>query len=146
MTAKRPMTAAWCAIALAAGTLAACTFNQIMIGQFYRIYTPSAGACPVLEWDFVVNPARRISGSLLRGNQGKIATLSGILAQDESFHINATSITDKHRTADITGRFTSQVSVISIRGDAAGSGCDGQTFKLRLGAYFALQGRGDFER
>jgi hypothetical protein len=146
MTAKRPMIAGWCAFVLATSSLAACTFNQIMIGQFYRIYTPSAGACPVLEWDFVVDPARRISGSLLRGNQGKIATLSGTLAQDESFHINATSVVDEHRTAAITGRFTSQVSVVSIHGDAAGSACDGQTFKLRLGAYFALQGRGDFER
>jgi hypothetical protein len=42
----------------------------------------------------------------------------------------------------VAGRFTSQVSTLSIHGDAAGSGCDGQTFDLRLSGYFARQGGG----
>lgn len=131
-------------LALTAASLSGCTVDQIMMGQWYYINTPPQGACPLLEWDFVVDPARTITGSLLLPGQRTIATLSGTLAKDESFHITAKAVAGP-QTADVTGRFTSGVSVISIRGDAAGSGCDGQTFALRLSGYFALQGLGDLD-
>jgi hypothetical protein len=120
--------------------LPGCTFEQILIGQQYRIYTPPMAACPRLEWRFVVNPQRSIDGSL-SGEGQRLATLSGRLDADDSFHITATGAAG-NRTADVTGRFTSQVSTISIRGDAAGSACNGQNFDLRLGSYFARQGGG----
>lgn len=128
-------------IALAASPLAGCTFEQILIGQWYTIDTPPAGACPALEWRFVVNAQRSIGGSLFRGGQQPIAKLSGVLNPDDSFRITVTELAGG-RTADVTGQFTSQVSTISIHGTAAGSECDGQTFKLRLGGYFRTQGGG----
>lgn len=119
--------------------VSACTLEQVLIGQWYFIQTPQAGACPRLDWRFVVDPQRSIDGSVSGG--GRVATLSGTLNADDSFRMTATD-TVSHRTAEVTGRFTSQVSTIAIRGDAAGSGCDGQMFGLRLGSYFAYQGGG----
>jgi hypothetical protein len=129
------------ALFLAAWLLSGCTLDQILIGQSYILATPSAGACPSLTWRFVVNPQRVISGSLAYGTQPPVATLSGQLAADDSFRITATGVAG-HHTADVTGRFTSEVSTITIQGDAAGSACDGQTFEMRLGSYFAHQGGG----
>jgi hypothetical protein len=89
-----------------------------------------------------VNPQRSISGYLTDSGQLQpVANLSGVLSADDSFRITATSVAG-NRTANVTGQFTSQVSTISIHGDAAGSGCDGQTFNLRLGSYFSRQGGG----
>jgi hypothetical protein len=129
------------ALALAALVLPGCTLEQILIGQIYSIDTPPAGACPSLEWRFVVNPQRSISGVLLRDRQQPIANLTGTLDPDDSFRMTATALTG-NRTAEVTGRFTSQVSTISIHGDAAGKACDGQTFRMRLGGYFWFQGGG----
>ena len=129
------------ALALAASLLTGCTFEQVLIGQLYTIQTPQAGACPRLGWRFVVDAQRAISGSLLSDGQQRIASLSGVLNPDDSFQMTATDVAGA-RTANITGRFTSLVTTIAIHGDAAGSGCDGQTFKLRLGQYFARQGGG----
>jgi hypothetical protein len=130
------------ALVLAACLLAGCTVEQLLIGQWYTITTPQAGACPQLDWRFFVNPQRSISGYLTDSGQLQpVANLSGVLSADDSFQITATSVAG-NRTAKVTGQFTSQVSTISIHGDAAGSGCDGQTFNLRLGSYFSRQGGG----
>jgi hypothetical protein len=128
-------------LTLAALILSACTLEQILIGQWYDVQTPRTGACPALQWRFVVNPQRLIDGFVATGGQQRLATLSGVLNPDDSFAMTATD-TAGHRTAAVTGRFTSQVSTIAIHGDAAGSACDGQTFTLRLGPYFAFQGGG----
>jgi hypothetical protein len=129
------------ALALAASVLTGCAFEQLLIGQWYTIYTPPAGACPMLAWRFVVNPQRSIAGFITQGEQQRIASLSGLLNPDDSFQMTATEDAGG-RTASVTGRFTSQISTISINGDAAGSGCNGQTFELRLGWYLARQGGG----
>jgi len=94
------------ALALVASPLAGCTFEQILIGQWYTIDTPAAGECPQLEWRFVVNPQRAIGGSLSRDRQQVIAKLSGVLNADDSFQITATEVAG-NRTADVTGQFTS---------------------------------------
>ncbi|MEA2730773.1 MAG: hypothetical protein QOF70_5248 [Acetobacteraceae bacterium] len=127
------------ALALAAFLLPGCTVEQILIGQWYSIDTPQAGACPSLEWRFFVNPQRSITGFLLRDGQQRIADLSGVLNADDSFRITASGAAG---VANVTGQFTSQVSTISIHGDVAGSACDGQTFKMRLGSYFSTRGGG----
>jgi hypothetical protein len=129
------------ALVLAVSLLQGCTLEQILIGQWYTVYTPAAGACPALAWRFVVNPQRSIDGFLAGDGQQRIANLSGVLNADDSFQITATNVADT-RTANVTGRFTSEVSTISIHGDAAGRACDGQTFELRLGRYFWYWGGG----
>jgi hypothetical protein len=128
-------------LSLAALLLTRCTVEQIMIGQFYTIRTPQAGGCPNLNWRFFVNPQHSLFGTLLDDRQQPIAGLSGVLDPDDSFRITATA-TSGDRTATITGRFTSEVSTLSIQGDAAGAACNGQTFQLRLSGYFARQGGG----
>jgi hypothetical protein len=144
MRTRRPsvLTTGVTALALVACLLSGCRIEQLLIGQWYTVDTPPAGACPSLEWRFVVNPQRSIGGYLSSGDrQQRIANLSGRLNPDDSFQITATEVAG-NRTADVTGQFTSQVSTISIHGLAAGSACDGQTFKLRLGSYFSRQGGG----
>ncbi len=128
------------AFAVAAASLSGCSLEQLQIGQWYTINTPVQGACQPLQWRFVVMPPRSFIGSLTRNGQ-QIAGLTGVLNADDSFQITAMNITS-HQVASVSGRFTSQVSTISIRGDAAGIGCDGQTFRLRLGGYFSFQGGG----
>ena len=128
-------------VLLAAIVLASCTVQQIMIGQWYSIRTPQQAECPMLVWQFAVDAQRTISGSLARAEQPAFASLSGVLNADDSFRMTATNQQDK-RTATVTGRFTAQVSTISISGDAAGAGCDGRTVAMRLGSYFARQGGG----
>jgi hypothetical protein len=115
--------------------------EQILIGQWYIIDTPPAGACPRLQWQFVVNPQRRFNGFLASESQHRIGNLSGQLAPDDSFQVTVTDAAG-NPTASVTGRFTSQVSTLSIRGAGAGSACDGQTFEMRLSGYFARQGGG----
>jgi hypothetical protein len=128
-------------LALAVLLLPGCKVEQILIGNWYTIYTPKAGACPVLQWQFVVNAQRMIGGYLLTTTQQRIANLAGVLNPDDSFQMTATDVTG-HRTANVTGEFLAGVSTISIHGDAAGAACDGQTFNLRLGGYFAFSGGG----
>lgn len=127
------------ALVFAACSLQGCKVEQLLMGEWYTIYTPQVGHCPRLAWQFVVNAQRVIGGSLLRGWQQPVANLSGVLHDDDSFQITATSVTG-NRTADVTGEFASGVSTITIHGDGAGAACDGQTFKLRLGGYFNAQG------
>ncbi len=134
-------TSAMIALVLATGLLSGCTMEQILIGQWYTFYTQAVGACPLLEWTITVDPQRSIDGYLARDGHQRIASLSGVLAADDSLQITAKD-TAAGRTANITGQFTSQTSTLSIHGDVAGSGCDGQTFSLRLGRYFARQGGG----
>lgn len=143
MRTRRPsaLTTGMTSLALVASFLPGCMIEQILIGQWYRVYTPTVGACPRLEWRFVVNPQRSIDGFLSGDGQQRIATLSGRLNADDSFQITTTDVAG-NPTGNVTGQFTSQVSTISINGLAAGSACDGQTFKLRLGSYFARQGGG----
>jgi hypothetical protein len=128
----------WAAILL---LLAGCSVEQLLIGQWYGIVTPPAGACPRLVWRFVVDPSRAINGYLSSDAQEKVATLSGSLAPDDTFQITAVA-TATQRSALITGQFTPGISTIAIHGEAAGPGCDGKTFQLRLGRYFATQGGG----
>ncbi len=136
------LTARGIALGFAACLLAGCTFDQVLVGQWYTVTTPAMAACPSLGWHFVVNPQRAIGGFLSGDAQQRIANLSGVLNADDSFQMQATSVVG-HKTAEVTGQFTSDFSTIAIRGDAAGSGCDGQIFKLRLSGYFARQGGGD---
>jgi hypothetical protein len=133
--------AGWLVLAHTTLLLTGCNVEQIMIGQFYTIRTPQAGGCPALNWYFFVNAQHAFNGTLLDDRQQPIAGLSGVLNPDDSFRITATA-NSGGRTATITGRFTSQVSTLSIQGDAAGTACDGQTFQLRLSGYFARQGGG----
>lgn len=134
-------TTGFIALAVAASVLSGCTGEQIMIGQWYRIDTPPQGACPSLELRFVVDPQRSVGGVLVRDRRDQIAALSGVLNPDDSFDIKAVDATGKRPTI-VTGRFTPGISTISIRGDVAGSACDGQTFEMYLGRYFSRQGGG----
>jgi hypothetical protein len=127
------------ALVLGAWLLPSCTLEQIMIGQWYTFYTPPAGGCPGLEWQFVVNPQRLIGGHLSRDNYQPVADLSGRLNADDSFQITVKDVAGD-RTANVTGKFTSQVSTLSIHGNGAGQACDGQVFNLRLGSYFSRAG------
>jgi hypothetical protein len=129
------------ALLLTAPILTGCTLEQMQIGQWYIIDTPPAGACPGLEWRFVINPQRAFDGYLSPIGRARIANLAGQLGPDDSFQVTATDVADKRTTA-ITGRFTSQISTIAIHGDAAGSACDGQIFHLNLGRYFSSAGGG----
>jgi hypothetical protein len=143
---RRPTTrasglATFLALVLAAGVLSACTFEQILIGEWYTIVTPKAGACPQLIWQFAVNPQRSIGGFLADAGQQRIASLSGVLNPDDSYQITVTDAAGQ-RTANVIGQFTSQVSTLTIHGAAAGSACDGQTFNLGLGGYFSRRGGG----
>jgi hypothetical protein len=125
---------------LAVCLLSGCTFEQILIGQWYTVNTPPAGACPSLQWQFAVNPQRMVYG-FLSDSQHRIGNLSGRLNPDDSFQLSVTDAAG-NQTASVTGRFTSLVSTLSIHGAGAGSACDGQTFEMRLGGYFARQGGG----
>src|ERR1700709_740638 len=103
-------------LALAVALLAGCTVEQVLIGQVYILDTPAAGACPQLEWRFVVNPQRAIDGSLSsKYGQQRIGGLSGVLNPDDSFRMTATA--EGGRTAVVSGQFTSLISTISIHGD-----------------------------
>jgi hypothetical protein len=129
------------ALALMTSMLPGCTIEQILIGQWYSIVTPPAGACPSLDWQFAVNAQRAIYGFLSGNGQQRIGTLSGVLNQDDSFQMTIADAAGRP-TANVTGRFTSDVSTISIHGMGAGSACDGQTFRMRLSGYFARAGGG----
>jgi hypothetical protein len=128
-------------LAIAATLLPGCKLEQILIGQWYTLYTPPAGACPALTWQFEVNPQRAVTGFLAGERQQRIATLSGVLNPDDSFRMTATGVSGP-ATAEITGQFGAQISTISIHGEVAGAGCDGRVFVLRLGGYFARAGGG----
>lgn len=126
-------------VLLAGSLIAGCSLEQLQIGEWYTIYTPSAGSCPGLRWAFFVDAQRKINGSVSLDAVRQVADLTGVLDPDDSFRMIATD-QERHRTAEVTGRFTSLVSTIAIQGDGLSAGCDGQTFSLRLGGYFAHAG------
>jgi hypothetical protein len=116
--------------------LSACNLEQVEIGNWNTLLTPRTGACPVLQWQFVVNPQRSIGGYLSPFQGNRIATLSGTLNPDDTFRMTATPL-DGNRTATIiTGRFNQQLTTMTIAGDVAGPACDGQTLKLRNVYYY----------
>lgn len=115
--------------------LAGCALSPIMIGVYYMIPTPPAGDCSGMQWRFFVNPDRGIEGVVARFGQASFGTLSGTMAADDSFVMTVTDNLSQ-RTARATGRFTSQISTLSIQGDGAGTACDGQSFQMLLGRYF----------
>ena len=125
--------------------LAGCSLNPVLIGQIYSIVTPREAGCQPLELRFVVEASRAIVGTLSPYAppypQPVLAALSGTLGPDDSFQITATG-TPGHGNATLTGRFTSQVSTITISGPVAGPACDGHTFTLYLGQFFRFSGGG----
>ena len=126
---------------LAMLVLSGCTLDPVLTGQVYTIETPAEGTCPRLDWHFVADAGRKVEGVLFTDTRQRIADLSGTLAGDGRFQMTAKAGSGGGE-ADISGRFTSVVSTISVRGKAAGQGCEGKTFKLYLGRYFARQGGG----
>jgi hypothetical protein len=128
-------------LALATSVLPGCKIEQILIGQWYSIVTTPVGACPSLDWQFAVNAQRAINGFLSGKGEQRIGTLSGVLNPVDSFQMTLANAAGAP-TATVTGRFTSDVSTISINGAGAGSGCDGQTIRMRLSGYFARAGGG----
>jgi len=124
-----------------AGCLIGCTVQQIMPGVVYRIVTPEAAACPALTWVFVVDAQRNVDGTVARAGQTPFGAVSGTVGADDSVRMTLADGAT-HQTATVTGQFTSGISTITIRGDGAGTGCDGQSFNLRLGGYFSRQGGG----
>jgi hypothetical protein len=131
----------WVLVSVGACLLAGCTFEQILIGQIYHITTPSTGSCPALTWQFYVDARNQIHGTLAKTGALPMAELTGALGQDDHFEMIATN-SATHRAATVSGQFSSAITTISIHGDAIDTGCDDQTFQLRLGGYFARQGSG----
>lgn len=125
--------------------LAGCSLNPVLIGQIYSIVTPREDGCQPLELHFVVDASRMFNGTLSPYAppypQPALATLSGTLSPDGSFQIIAKG-TQGHGNTTLTGRFTSQVSTITINGPVAGPACDGRTFTLYLGQFFRFAGGG----
>ena len=126
---------------LLAWLLTGCAVEQIATGQWYTISTPEAGACPVLQWHFVVDPERSLAGYIVRDGQERVANLSGRINPDDSFRMTATAVSGQ-QTAAISGRFTSDASTIAIQGNGAGPACNGQTFTLHIARFLARQGGG----
>ncbi len=120
-------------ITLATVLLSGCTLQPVMTGQSYVIETPPDGACPRLEWRFVVNAQGTIDAAVTTASWQPVAALSGPFGADDSFRMTRS---DRGPGA-VAGRFTSQVSTIAIQGDAAGQACAGKTFNLRLWPFYA---------
>ena len=125
--------------AIAVVMLTGCHVEQVQLGQWYRIVTPPAGACPSLEWQFVIAADRSIGGFVSPDRVTKLATLKGTLAPDDTYSMTATA---KEGTATVTGQFSSLSTIFAIKGDALGANCNGQVFKLWLGRYFQSQSGG----
>ncbi len=105
-----------------------CQIEQVQLGQVFIIYTEAAGACPMLQWQFVVDAQRAISGMLLT-NGKPLAKITGILNPDDTFRMDLAA-PGRGGTATVDGAITSQGATFAIAGDAAGAGCNGQTFNL----------------
>lgn len=121
--------------------LAACSLEQVQLGQWYRIITPATGSCPMQEWRFVVDPSRHIGGHVNRINDGRIATLDGTLAPDDTYRMTATAV-NGGATAEVTGQFRRVLTIIAIKGDALGRECNGQTIRMRYINYYGYSGGG----
>lgn len=119
--------------------LPSCHLEQVQIGQFYTIRTAAIGACPMLDWTFVVDAQRHIAGHVSDSNAAVIARLSGTLDADDSYNMVATNLRDGH-TADVNGRFTPGLVTLSVK--AAGDPCDGQSFRIRFVRGPGLNGGG----
>jgi hypothetical protein len=124
MTFRRSVALAAAAAALA--TTAACSLEQVLLGQWYSLHTFAQGTCPALDWHFVVDAHRSIGGYLDRDQFTQIATLSGTLNADDSFEMIARNASG--RTERITGAFTPQIIMISLDGAWI---CEKQTFRIR---------------
>jgi hypothetical protein len=131
----QPTTATGFVVLAVLALLLGCTLEQVEIGRWYTLYTPRTGACPVLEWQFLVNAQRQISGYLSPAYGARTANISGTLNPDDSFQMMAREV-QGNRTSSITGRFNQQLTIFTIHGDIAGDDCDGQALELRFVYYF----------
>lgn len=113
--------------------LGGCQLEQVQLGESFIVYTQPTGACPGLQWQFVVDAHRAIAGTLLQSG-APIARLSGTLAADDTFRMSATPPSGSPTI--ISGAITSQRTTFTIDGDVAGAGCNGQTLVLRGGQVF----------
>jgi hypothetical protein len=125
MTAGRAV--GWAACLAAMGATASCSVEQVQIGEWNLIYTVAQGSCPALDWHFLVDARRDISGYVTRGGSPQIASLSGVLNADDSFQMWATEAGGGPKES-VTGRFTSQLVTLSLDGTWM---CGKQTFRIR---------------
>jgi hypothetical protein len=125
-----------CLVALAA--TASCSLEQVPIGEWNLIHTVAQGRCPALDWHFLVDGERDISGYVAVDRFRQIATLTGVLNPDDSFQMWATEMGGTRRES-VTGRFTSQVVTLSLDGNWI---CGQQTFRIRPVHQFGLEGGG----
>ncbi|HVY14391.1 MAG TPA: hypothetical protein VHB27_04130 [Rhodopila sp.] len=124
-----------CLLALATTLLlAGCHVEQVQLGEVFIVHTPPTGACPRLQWQFVVDARRAISGTLTRGYM-PIGRLAGVLNPDDTFRMDIAALTGSG-TGTVRGAVTSQGTTFRIDGDAAGPGCDGRTLYLPGGRWF----------
>jgi len=108
--------------------LGGCHLEQVQIGQIFNLPTPASGACPKLQWQFFVNAQRTIHGTL-ESNFNPVAKINGVLNPDDTFRMDLTAATSRE-TATVNGAITSEGATFAIAGNAAGAGCNGQTFTL----------------
>ena len=126
-------------LGLMVSLLSACQVDHIQIGQVFMLYTPKAGACPVLEWQFFVDAHRTFQGTLIRDGK-PIGNFTGPLNQDDTFRWTVTS-TVGNGTATVTGGITQRYTALAIDGAGAGAECNGQSYRLTSN-YFQFYGGG----
>src|SRR6185437_12433852 len=113
---------------LLAMLLSGCHLEQVQIGQIFNLSTRASGACPTLQWEFFVDAQRAIHGTL-QSNFKPLATITGVLNPDDTFRMDLAAQTGGE-TATVNGAITSAGATFAIAGNAAGAGCNGQTFTL----------------
>ena len=124
--AQRSGAAGLTAVAMAALWMSACSLENAQFGLIYNLYTNPQPDCPRLNWRFVVDPKRIMTGSISIDSLQPIANLSGMLNADDTFRMTATAVDNGWR-ADVSGRFQTRLITVSVSGP--GAVCDGHTFK-----------------
>ena len=74
-------------------------------GQISAFHSQAAGNCPELDWYLVVRENRQVVGMVGWNDMKSVARMSGAIAVNNSFHLNATLIGEPDKTAVVDGKF-----------------------------------------
>jgi hypothetical protein len=100
----RILLATMAAGALCGGAIMNTAHAQVPPGTLYVFHSQSQGACPALDWHIVVGEGGQISGMISWDGMKSMAQVSGSMAANRTFTMNAKEMTGGSRTATITGQ------------------------------------------
>jgi hypothetical protein len=109
-------------------SVAAAQAQTAMKGKLYAFHTEPSGECPGLDWHAYIEEDNTLTGLVAWDHLQHSAKFNGSIGTDGTFLAQAQE-TGGTRTATVSGKLWP--TVLQIRVDHSGTGCDGVYWNLQ---------------